>query len=85
MFFQTVTSAGGRVEVSTAAFPVDGWQVSVSVDGVQVMAHRVIADSLHEVLCGALTDYAGFEWDTADWLVSENWGITAPEYDEESE
>lgn len=43
---------------------------------------RVIADSWHEAITGALVD-SGFEWEAADYQVS-SWGITPPDDEEES-
>ena len=43
----------------------------------------VIAESWYEAITDALVE-SGWGWDTADWQVAQ-WGITAPDDDEESE
>jgi hypothetical protein len=44
----------------------------------------VIAESWYEAITDALVQ-SGWGWDTADYQVAQEWGITAPDDDEESE
>lgn len=75
------------LEVSGA---MQGWRVTVMVwdnelnDYYTPLDRYMITDSLHEAVCWALTESYDLDWEQADFQAAE-WGITAPEYDEESE
>lgn len=85
MFYTTKNDHGFDVEVTVDAYAVDGWQVYVLVDGREVYDRRVIADSLHEALTEVLAGYAGFEFENADYVVTDEFGVIAPDYDEEGD